>query len=76
MCGTTLRQVVCGNGVVEPDYGEECDDENVAPGDGCSQDCIVEITAGCGNGVREATEDCDVGNRAAGDGCDPDCRLE
>jgi len=32
---------VCGNGVVED--GEECDDGNVAPGDGCSATCEIEI---------------------------------
>ncbi len=72
----SFEQGVCGNDVYEPELGEECDDGNVLPGDGCSQDCVVEITAGCGNGVLEAVEDCDDGNRAAGDGCDPDCRLE
>lgn len=33
---------VCGNAVTEP--GEECDDGNVADGDGCSGACIVEVS--------------------------------
>ena len=67
---------VCGNGEPEPGYGEECDDGNQQPGDGCDPDCFLEITAGCGNGVLEPVEDCDDGNHVAGDGCDPDCRIE
>jgi cysteine-rich repeat protein len=33
-------QAVCGNGVIEP--GEQCDDGNTAPGDGCSATCQLE----------------------------------
>ena len=32
---------VCGNDIVEP--GEECDDGNVTPFDGCEQDCTDRI---------------------------------
>lgn len=45
----------CGNGLVEP--GEECDDGNPFPGDGCSPDCHWE--GSCGNGTVEAPEQCD-----------------
>jgi cysteine-rich repeat protein len=31
----------CGNGVVE--INEECDDANLAPGDGCDASCLVEV---------------------------------
>jgi len=72
----SFERGVCGNGEAEPDYGEQCDDGNALPGDGCDPGCQLEIPAGCGNGVLEPVEDCDDGNRAAGDGCDPDCRLE
>ena len=34
----------CGNGILDP--GEQCDDGNIVPGDGCSQFCGVEVTAG------------------------------
>ncbi len=37
---------MCGDGVVDP--GEQCDDGNTMPGDGCSATCTVEITAGGG----------------------------
>ena len=30
---------VCGNGVLEPKNGEECDDGNNVDGDGCSANC-------------------------------------
>ena len=32
---------VCGTGVVDP--GEQCDDNNTTPGDGCSSTCQVEV---------------------------------
>jgi cysteine-rich repeat protein len=31
----------CGDGVVQPERGEECDDGGTAPGDGCTPDCRV-----------------------------------
>ncbi len=37
-----LAAVFCGNGEVEADEGEECDDGNFEDGDGCSSDCQVE----------------------------------
>lgn len=33
----------CGNGTVEPAFGEECDDGNRIPGDGCDENCHLEI---------------------------------
>jgi cysteine-rich repeat protein len=33
-----VRPAVCGNGVLEP--GEQCDDGNTVPGDGCSAACM------------------------------------
>jgi cysteine-rich repeat protein len=62
----------CGDGVVGT--GEECDDRNRVPGDGCSPFCRIEGV--CGNGVLEANEACDDGNRVAGDGCSPTCMVE
>jgi cysteine-rich repeat protein len=52
---------------------EECDDGNVAPGDGCDQHCLLEA---CGNYLVQAGEECDDGNVAPGDGCDEDCQAE
>jgi len=32
----------CGNGVLEPELGEQCDDGNTAGGDGCDSQCRIE----------------------------------
>ncbi|MFH0873649.1 MAG: DUF4215 domain-containing protein [Candidatus Komeilibacteria bacterium] len=58
---------VCGNQITETSpYGsEQCDDGNVANGDGCSSSCQIEIPPSspvCGNGVKESDETCDEGN--------------
>ena len=47
----------------------QCDDGNVASGDGCRANCTLEI---CGDGLLDAGEQCDDGN----DGCDSACRFE
>jgi len=46
----------CGNGTVESDYGEECDDGNNTSGDGCASNCKTEVvvpppSGGGGGGV-------------------------
>ena len=63
---------VCGNNIVE--FGEQCDDGNTTPCDGCSPTCRLE---GCGNGVIECGEECDDGlaNGAPGDPCDTTCHA-
>jgi cysteine-rich repeat protein len=76
-CGseTESDDPVCGNGSVET--GEQCDDGNLLPGDGCSPLCFVETGgATCGNGTVDAGEACDDGNTVDGDGCAADCTLE
>jgi cysteine-rich repeat protein len=56
--GNTL----CGDGKIDSDQGEVCDDRNTAAGDGCSADCLSNET--CGNGVKDSSknEACDDGN--------------
>ena len=61
----------CGDGRMDP--GEECDDNNLAAGDGCSAICTIEI---CGNGVMDPTEECDDGNATSHDGCSSGCLVE
>jgi cysteine-rich repeat protein len=74
-CRTTCERPRCGDGVT--DGGEECDDGNATPCDGCSA-CRVDVGLGCGDGIAipACGETCDDGNAVVGDGCAPDCRLE
>lgn len=51
----------CGDGIVEPGAGEDCDDGNTTPGDCCSASCLFE-TAGsaCASDGNACTDDaCD-----------------
>jgi hypothetical protein len=63
----------CGDGV--QDDGEECDDGNTDPGDGCSPVCGAED---CGDGILHTAlgEECDDGNNDPGDGCAANCLVE
>ena len=73
--GDVCEGVVCGNGLQTPP--EECDDGNIAGGDGCSAICTVEtMGAVCGNSAVEAGETCDDGNTAGGDCCSSTCQYE
>lgn len=70
--------ILCGNGVLDP--GEDCEDGNRVPGDGCDPSCHHEfsILDKCGNGILdvELGEACDDGNRQSGDGCSDQCCAE
>lgn len=76
--GNTLvnnKLASCGNGAVEP--GEDCDDNNINSGDGCSPRCLFEGTTSlCGNGRIDKGEQCDDGKNAPGDGCSGRCLYE
>jgi cysteine-rich repeat protein/predicted outer membrane repeat protein len=54
----------CGDGTLNVTAGEQCDDGNRNPSDGCTNDCTV-----CGDGMITPPEECD-----GGDGCDAQCR--
>jgi len=58
---------------VQPTCGEECDDGNSIPGDGCEPDCTSPVV--CGDGVLDPPEECDDGNSLPDDGCF-NCKLE
>jgi cysteine-rich repeat protein len=62
----------CGDGVVNRDRGEVCDDGNIRNGDGCSSDCSTDKL--CGNGVVDPGEQCDAGPIDT-PGCDHDCTF-
>ncbi|KAH7113930.1 hypothetical protein B0J13DRAFT_533708 [Dactylonectria estremocensis] len=68
---------ICGDGILAPANGEECDDGNNIDGDGCSANCTKESTgAYCGDGIVRPGEECDDGNNVDGDGCSATCTIE
>ena len=84
---SACRVVACGDGFVDGD--EECDDDDVDAGDGCSATCIQEdgfdcdfaeptvcVRVVCGDSTVNGDEDCDDGNGNAGDGCSAACAEE
>lgn len=75
-CDSDCSFPVCGDGLVNPAAGEQCDDawENIDGISGaCRTDCTLAI---CGDGIVDIGEECDDTNGLAGDGCSPDCSLE
>src|SRR6188768_587885 len=77
----------CGDGSINLDPPEACDDGNSLPGDGCSGGCKIEpyfecptpgapcvSTIICGDAAIGPGEACDDGNETAGDGCADDCK--
>lgn len=78
----------CGDGRVDEELEEECDDGNSTGGDGCSADCKLEEgwtcekagvrceATACGDGIVAGDEQCDDGNNDDGDGCSATCLLE
>lgn len=72
--------LICGDGIISPQQGEECDDGNRRAGDGCSDRCKIETpqeeTYECGNGIKEQYEECDDGNVQNDDGCSSFCYIE
>ncbi len=63
----------CGNSVVEPGEGEDCDDGGESAT--CNADCT---SSSCGDSVTNMTagEECDDGNNDPDDGCDASCQFE
>ena len=86
---TQCYATVCGDGHKEG--GEQCDDGNLRPFDGCSPSCTFEPKCGypnddttkpyqcfsvCGDGIKFPNEACDDGNTQSGDGCSSKCQIE
>jgi fibro-slime domain-containing protein len=69
----------CGDGVVDTEHGEICDDGVNLGGDAseCAPGCRS-LGAFCGDDVVQtgAGEQCDDGNQQPGDGCSADCLIE
>jgi len=83
--GKSSKTRPCGNGALDP--GEQCDDHNTLPDDGCDAACALEdgwtcegtptvCAPVCGDGLVVGLEPCDDGARTPGDGCDADCGVE
>jgi fibro-slime domain-containing protein len=65
----------CGDGIVQTQYGEQCDPNDPATKANCNSSCT--LTNLCGDGIIEAGEVCDDGanNGATGDPCSSTCEL-
>ncbi|MDP4007611.1 MAG: DUF4215 domain-containing protein [Candidatus Peregrinibacteria bacterium] len=74
-CNADCTTNICGDGSVNQTVGEQCDDNNVFSGDGCSSTCQNEVPAVCGNGVPQVGEECDDGNSVNDDACTNACIL-
>ena len=68
-CTAACANNVCGDGLVLAG-SEGCDDGNVADGDGCGADCVLES---CGDGKIQGMEACDDGNADDTDACLATC---
>ena len=66
-CDGDCTPVECGDGRLNTEAGEICDDGNSDNGDGCDNNCTP---TGCQNGVETAGEECDSKNDVNDDGCD------
>lgn len=68
----TKQPSVCGDGVVDEDRMENCDDGNLVATDACTDTCRL---AGCQDGiVWEGNEACDDANEIDDDCCSNDCK--
>ena len=86
--GKQCKLIAYGDGKLDVDGYEECDDGNTRDGDGCSSKGEVEpgylcqtpgvacVSSACGDGIRAGEEECDDGNRNDGDGCSIRCKIE
>ena len=58
----------CGNGLIEANYGEECDDLNLIPGDGCGVQCQVERGYECPRNTEPSECSLVIGGPTCGNG--------
>lgn len=66
LCTTLCSLAQCGDGSIWAG-GEECDDGNILPGDGCSEFCDIEVTC------TPSLEVCDGIDNDCDTGVDEDC---
>jgi cysteine-rich repeat protein len=85
---TSVNTKNCGDGALDKQNGEACDDGNTISGDGCNKLCQLEANylcetpgkactnlAVCGNSHLTSDETCDDGNTVGDDGCSADCKT-
>jgi cysteine-rich repeat protein len=65
-CNLDCTDSVCGDGKLNTLDGEQCDDDNLDPNDGCSPTCKFER---CGNNTVDPGEQCDTLNGAGSSTC-------
>jgi len=73
MCKNDCTAAYCGDGFVQDEIGEECDDANDDDSDDCLNSCAL---AKCGDGLlwtMDMKEECDDGNNDNADGCLDTC---
>jgi len=72
-CSSLCQLEYCGDGIIQEELGEVCDDANPSMMDICV-DCQLAI---CWDGeIQLGIETCDDGNTANGDGCNSICQEE
>lgn len=65
----------CGNSQIQPEYGEQCDNNAVATDSVCQNCQIIKKSMSiCGNGLMEQGEDCEINNIPNGKTC-YNCKL-
>ena len=64
----------CGDGRIDGNAGEQCDDGNLNDNDGCTNDCRQSSV--CGDGIVDVTEECDGDATTAYCGADCQCAVE
>lgn len=88
-CQMVASGPACGDGNIDTELSESCDDGNTLPGDGCTGICKVEpnweclvpnkpcvLKIECGNGNIEAGEVCDDGDKIDDNGCNATCKVQ
>ena len=62
--------IYCGDGIIQAEHYEACDDGNNNNNDYCSADCQT-VTGSCGDGIKQNNEACDT---ALDPYCSADCK--